>query len=83
MSGSQDRASGSRNTTFDAHGHPIIISDFTPQAAPPGHSICDQQVRQAPFPLLRLLLPCGALSLDRRDGEHTLHPLFQLSSRES
>jgi len=74
MSGSQDRASGTRNTTSDAQGHPIIVSDFTPREAPPGDSICDQQVRLASFPLLWLLLPCGALYLDLRDREHTLPP---------
>lgn len=76
MSGSQDRASGTRNTTSDAQGHPIIVSDFTPREAPPGDSICDQQVRLASFPLLWLLLPCGALYLDLRDREHTLPPLI-------
>ena len=72
MSGSQDRASGSHNITSDAHSHPIIVSDFTPREAPPGDSICDQQVRLASFPLLWLLLPCGALYLDLGDREHTL-----------
>ena len=76
MSGSQDRASGTRNTTSDAQGHPIIVSDFTPREAPPGDSICDQQVRLASFPLLWLLLPCGALYLDLGDREHTLPPLI-------